>query len=282
VVHSTSSYTLRGSRPFVINDTTLTASQTTYSGTITSFTDATGAPGVFPAALNQPPNEMGCLAGLVENMNGVCVEPSAVGCSAGTLTLGAASFTAGNEVEIVGNGISQIWSRPVTAEGCQKTSYGGDDSIDNTADCRNNLGYNGEMFGGCAAMIYAANLCPPPWRLPTPNDFTELLIALGAVSTPIIDDREFVEDKLISEWEGEYNGVIINAQQAWLEQAGNYYANKDRGDCIIAEQYVSPCTMRLLLQSDYGASELNPWYVNVATNYRHHAISIRCIKNVRE
>jgi hypothetical protein len=49
-----------GSQPFVINGTTLPASQTTYSSTIHSFIDATGAPRLFPAALNDLPNGKDC------------------------------------------------------------------------------------------------------------------------------------------------------------------------------------------------------------------------------
>jgi hypothetical protein len=123
VAHSSNSYTLRGSRPFVVNGSTLTADQTTFSGTITSFTDATGAPGIFPAAPNEKPNGMGCLPGLVENAVGVCAAPTAIGCNNTTLDLGTVSFASGTEITIVGDNIAQIWSRPVTATGCQKTNY---------------------------------------------------------------------------------------------------------------------------------------------------------------
>ena len=43
------SYTLKGTPPFVVNDATLGAGVTSYSGgCITSITDATGCPGIFP------------------------------------------------------------------------------------------------------------------------------------------------------------------------------------------------------------------------------------------
>ena len=179
VVQGNSSYTLRGSRPFVINGSTLTASQTTYSGTITSFTDATGAPGLFPAALNEPVNELGCVAGLIQSTNDICVLPSAHGCLDNTLNLGAISFTAGTEVTIVGNGVSQTWSRPVTATGCQKENYNGGSAHNYYADCRTNPDYDGDLFSGCAAVRYAGQLCPPPWRLPTAADSRKLAIAFG-------------------------------------------------------------------------------------------------------
>ncbi|MDR3133797.1 MAG: fibrobacter succinogenes major paralogous domain-containing protein [Prevotellaceae bacterium] len=167
VIQGNNNYTLHGSPPFVINGTTLPASQTTYSGTISSFTDATGAPGLFPAALNETTNEMGCIAGLVENANGICVTPASMGCTNNTLNLGTVNFTAGTEITIVGNGVSQIWSRPVTATGCQKTNYDGGTEGSSYADCRNNPNYAGNFYSGCAAVRYASQLCPPPWRLPS-------------------------------------------------------------------------------------------------------------------
>ena len=197
VTHGNSSYTLRGSRPFVVNSSTLTANQTAFSGTITSFTDATGAPGLFPAALNEPSNEMGCVAGLVVNEYGICVAPSYAGCNDNTLDLGTVSFTAGSEVQIVGNGISQIWSRPVTATGCQKTDYDRGSSPDNfNVDCRKSEGYNGDYFSGCALLKYATDICPPPWRLPSNEDGRKLLIAMGGCPTGCIS-LQFVNEKLI-------------------------------------------------------------------------------------
>ncbi|MDR0694015.1 MAG: hypothetical protein LBF81_01770 [Prevotellaceae bacterium] len=206
VVHSTSSYTLRGSPPFVINGTTLPVGQTTFSGTITSFTDVTGAPGLFPAALNEKTNGMGCVAGLVENTasNNICINPSAVGCTNNTLNLGTVSFTAGTEIEIVGNGISQSWSRPVTATGCQKTTFDGGTYTNYQADCRTNPNYAGDYFSGCAVIRYASTLCPPPWRVPLASDYAGLLYALGKYPVSI-ESQNAVED-LVNRWGCELNG----------------------------------------------------------------------------
>jgi hypothetical protein len=206
VVHSASSYTLRGSRPFVINGTTLPANQTTYSGTITSFTDATGAPGLFPAPLNQPPNGMGCVAGLVENtVNNICVQPSTVGCTNNTLNLGTVSFTAGTEVTIVGNGISQIWSRPVTATGCQKQTYDGGTYTNYHDDCRDNQGYAGDFYSGCAVTHYASTLCPPPWRVPVQADYASLMRSFGCLPTYQQDQNCY--ESLLTNWEFQLSGV---------------------------------------------------------------------------
>jgi hypothetical protein len=204
VPQGNNSYTLRGSRPFIINGSTLTASQTTYSGTIISFTDATGAPGRFPAALNERPNEMGCVAGLVENANGVCAEPSTIGCINNTLNLGTVSFTTGTEVTIVGNGISQIWSRPVTATGCQKTTFNSGTTDAINADCRTNPNYAGDFFSSCAAFRYHAQLCPPPWRMPAVTDARNLANALGC---DVNGYNETCVKKIMYSWDSEYSGV---------------------------------------------------------------------------
>ena len=206
-VHSSTSYTLHGAQPFVINGTALTGSQTTYNGTITSFTDATGAPGLFPAALDQPTNGRGCVAGLVENENGICAQPSLAGCNNYTLNLGTVSFTAGAEVQIIGNGISQIWSRPVTATGCQKTTYNGGSTIIGSfnPDCRTNPNYAGDLFSHCAVAKYADVICPPPWRVPVADDFIHLLFALGGKYAGQIDNT-FVNGKIIGTWKCELSG----------------------------------------------------------------------------
>jgi hypothetical protein len=196
---------LRGSRPFVINGTTLPANQTTYSGTITSFTDATGAPGRFPAALNQPVNEMGCVAGLIEYGNSICVQPSTVGCTDNTLNLGTVSFAAGTTITIAGNGVSQIWSRPVTATGCQTTTFNGGSAGSSNADCRTNPDYEGDLFSGCAVLRYAEQLCPPPWRIPALTDLRNLATALEIPPTGTTG-HEAVE-KLTTIWDAQYAGI---------------------------------------------------------------------------
>ena len=281
VVQGNNSYTLRGSQPFVINGTTLPVSQTTYSGTITSFTDATGAPGLFPATLDEKPNGMGCVAGLLENVNGLCVTPAAVGCSPDTLILGAASFTAGSEVVITGNGISQIWSRPVTAEGCQKQTYENLTRNDLKADCRDNPGYNGDMFSGCAAMMYAATLCPPPWRLPTMSDYRDLLLVFNyTLAADVETRRNIIESKIVGEWGGEYAGVCIHGDLSyWSGVAGNYYANYAAGKCNISNQGSYQCVGRLLYQNSEPHAQLNTWVAASLLSYATDGLALRCIRD---
>jgi hypothetical protein len=207
VILGNNNYTLHGSRPFEINGTTLPANQTTYSGTIISFTDATGAPGIFPAALGEQTNEMGCVAGFVENTSGVCITPESVGCNNNALNFGTVAFTAGTEITVVGNGVSQIWSRPVTAAGCQKTTFNGGSSVTQSynVDCRNNPSYSGDLFSFCATFRHAEKLCSPPWRVPSARDFEMLLDAFGLINGAA-NQQQLITAKMIGLWAAEWNG----------------------------------------------------------------------------
>jgi hypothetical protein len=201
------SYTLHGSPPFKVNGTKLGSSVKSYSGTITALTDATGAPGIFPEAAGQQPNERGCAAGLVVSTSGICVTPAEAGCNTGAFNFGTVSFTAGSEITIVGNGISQIWSRPVTSTGCQKTTYNGGSTTTPYVDCRTTPGYAGDYFSGCAVLRYADVLCPAPWRVPTRDDFKNLDLAMGGTGEDRID-AAFISANYLAKWSGQYNGVV--------------------------------------------------------------------------
>jgi hypothetical protein len=200
------SYTLHGSPPFVINNTPLPLNQATYSGTIISFTDATGAPGLFPAALGEAPNGMGCIAGLADDYTThKCVVPADAGCNSGTLNLGTVGFSSGSEITIVSNGVSQIWSRPVTATGCNKSSFDAGSQGAMKTDCRRVTGY-GDYFSFCAAVHHANQLCPYPWRIPTMKDAANLDIALngkGYYRTNVPASEAYV---YINIWGGVING----------------------------------------------------------------------------
>jgi uncharacterized protein (TIGR02145 family) len=154
---------------------------------------------------------MGCIAGLVENIaDSVCRDPSFVGCNSSTLNLGTVSFTSGSEITIVGDNISQIWSRPVTATGCNKTTFNGGTSENINADCRNNPGYPGDLFTGCAVLKYASQICPYPWRVPTANDYSKLVQALGGAMYE--KNEKFIKDMMVGVWAGVTAGECGNNQ----------------------------------------------------------------------
>ena len=287
VVHGNSSYTLRGSRPFVINGATLTANQTTYSGTITSFTDATGAPGLFPAALNEPPNEMGCLAGLIEHANGICVEPSVVGCTDEPLNLGTVSFTDGVEVEISGNGVYQIWSRPVTATGCNKEEYDGGSYPDSfRADCRNVPDYDTKLVSGCAAIIYASKICPYPWRIPTENDFKKLCNSQGNLETECppnlcSTNKTFVDEFLYGYWGAEPTGYTnggnnITYKNVYAAYLVMNHMELDPG----SNPYYKNLYGDFMIRSDAVAADMGPTLLWIGCFWMNSAKAVRCIRDM--
>ncbi|MCL2027150.1 MAG: fibrobacter succinogenes major paralogous domain-containing protein [Bacteroidales bacterium] len=81
---------------------------------------------------------------------------------------------------ISGNGIMQVWSGNVRTSTCNARSTWGTDVTNAMSDCCGPTnGFNGDYFTWCFVMRYAATLCPPPWRVPTCQDFINLDIALG-------------------------------------------------------------------------------------------------------
>jgi uncharacterized protein (TIGR02145 family) len=211
---SNGTYTLHGSSPFVVNGTTLPAGATQYAGTITALSDATGAPGAFCTPAGQAPGKYGCCSGLsVNTSNGLCAMPTFCDPSS-TLDLGVVSFTQGSEITITGSSYTQIWSRPVTATGCQKGTYNGgfnDGSAGSVkSDCRTNPGYAGDFFSWCAVVKYASQVCPFPWRIPTPDDFCRLHKAVTGANCVEAANVAWIQ-AYQTKWAPEFSGECDNS-----------------------------------------------------------------------
>jgi len=154
---SGSTYTLKGTPPFTI-DGSYTTSARTYIGSITSITDATRNPEGF---VNIP------------------------GCSITTFNLGTVSFVSSQTWSVSGTGanshIKQIWSTPVMATNCNKTTYAGNTVAPFSYDCRKHSQDSyGHLFSWCMIKRYATQLCPSPWRVPTPTDMCNTDKALNS------------------------------------------------------------------------------------------------------
>jgi len=153
VYNSNSNYTLKGTPPFEItyNIGNSTASTTTSNriftaGTITKITDATKCPGNI-------------------------LQPHTT-CEAANLVLGTVGFANQTTYSVGG----KIWSSPVTATACNKTTL---QNFNSAADCRSHPSYAGDLFTWCMVTTYQNILCPSPWRVPTRQDFIVLDVALG-------------------------------------------------------------------------------------------------------
>ncbi|MDR3132740.1 MAG: Ig domain-containing protein [Prevotellaceae bacterium] len=98
------------------------------------------------------------------------------GCNPATFSLSTVAFA--NAATYTRNGI--ILSAPVTASGCNKTTYAGGSSGAYNADCRTNPGYDGNLLSWCMVKQYESQLCQSPWRVPTTQDF--MMYANGSTS----------------------------------------------------------------------------------------------------
>jgi len=113
--------------------------------------------------------------------------PLFTGGSLGTISYGSATNTnISTNTTTVSNGtITQVWSSPVFASNCNKTTFNGGSATSSNADCRRSHASNrnfpgaGDLFSWCAVMRFADQLCPSPWRVPTIQDFVNLNTAMG-------------------------------------------------------------------------------------------------------
>jgi uncharacterized protein (TIGR02145 family) len=116
--------------------------------------------GTFPYTVTTT-NAHGCI-----DASATGIIQVATGCVRSTYTLGTVGFA--NADTYTQNGITI--SAPVTATGCQKTSFDAGASGSFTADCREVPGYNAAYYSWCMAMHWNTVLCPSPWRVPSRND----------------------------------------------------------------------------------------------------------------
>ena len=115
-------------------------------------------------------------------------------------SIGIVSF-ATDQIWTVG---SQTWSDAVTATACNKINFGGGNfrKRNFNADCRSNPDYSGDLFSWCAVVRFQNELCPPPWRIPTRQDFIDLEIAINSLMRW---QRTYVKG-VDSDWGEEYGG----------------------------------------------------------------------------
>jgi len=113
--------------------------------------------------------------------------------------LGTITFATENvwEIRDESGALIQTWSDAVQASNCSDRLLfnGGTDSLGFNADCRSNPNFPGDAFSWCAVVRFADELCPSPWRVPTPEDFETLNTLLGGTIGSIL-----------SEWGGAFAG----------------------------------------------------------------------------
>ena len=123
-------------------------------------------------------------------------------------SLGTVSF-ATNQEWTVGN---QIWSDAVQTSVCSGRSpstFEMGNPTNSLANCRSNPGQKGDFFSWCAVQRFADVLCPSPWRVPTKDDFLELILALDGEEAERFQNTT-VRNRLLNDWGGTYASYIYN------------------------------------------------------------------------
>ncbi len=101
-------------------------------------------------------------------------------CTGITISLGNHLF-ATSQTWKIGN---QEWSDAVKMSGCNKNDFNAGYNRMFEASCRqSNNGFDGHYFSWCAVMMYAGQLCPNGWRVPTMDDYITLDRSLGGNGT---------------------------------------------------------------------------------------------------
>jgi len=123
-----------------------------------------------------------------------------------TTSLGKARFATAQTWAISDGGITQVWSDAVEIIGAKGTYNSGNLTAD-FIDFRSNPGQKGSLFSWCA-VVETANLCPPPWRVPTKDDFINLDKAMGGNGNNRSNSEfdTFVTPKYLGLWGGAFGG----------------------------------------------------------------------------
>lgn len=126
----------------------------------------------------------------------------------GAAGLGTISFKTDKTWTVEG----EEWSDAVTSSVCNtKTTFVFGPSLGNyCAECRNNPGYNGDLFTWCAVIRFQDELCPDGWRVPSMEEFQELDRSFGGTGSSrqtTIDDinATYLNPNI---WGGELAGSV--------------------------------------------------------------------------
>jgi uncharacterized protein (TIGR02145 family) len=150
-----------------------------------------------------------------------CVRDIEVSCD-GTSASRIANFAVSwdNSRERTPKGTRLTWGSYVTATQCRNATAAFDAGQTEIAgvfkaDCRQSASGDGSLFSFCAVMALKDKLCPPPWRLPTPQDFITTDRAFGGTGQNGQNNTNLVSAYIDrcgngSCWAGSYTGYAFN------------------------------------------------------------------------
>jgi uncharacterized protein (TIGR02145 family) len=177
--------------------------------------------------------------------------------------LGEVSFATDSTWTITNGVITQVWSDVVQIDfGKGKTSFdGGNSQTGYKIDFRSNPEQKGCLFSWHAINEYKDELCPPPWRVPTQQDFIDLDIALGGNGNEQINLAH--KDRYITLWGGAFGGYCVSDGILFNQNLTAYYWSQS--------EYTSDFGINLLLDTD--------GYINPQNYYnRGNGFSLRCVR----
>jgi len=177
--------------------------------------------------------------------------------------LGKAKFATAQTWEISGGSFTQVWSDAVEIIGAKNNYEGGNSTDGYTIDFRaNDSDYKGSLFSW-RAVAETANLCPPPWRVPTKDDFVNLDIAMcggdGSSRT-----KPFDLSKYLDTWGGAFGGRCLSDGRLVHQGSWAYYWS--------ATEYTATSARYLYLGS--GGSIGPQYWLD-----KNYGLTLRCVRN---
>jgi uncharacterized protein (TIGR02145 family) len=106
------------------------------------------------------------------------------------------------------------------ATGCKKNDFGGGETGNYIADCRQNEGY-GDLYSWEAVNRYQVVLCPNGWQVPTTDDFFALDTVLGGEGKNITPSEPTLLNAYLNEWGASYGGYCNSSNGGTISQQGS-------------------------------------------------------------
>jgi uncharacterized protein (TIGR02145 family) len=206
------------------------------------------------------------------------------------------TITHGKEIKLGG----KIWSAPVTAANCQKTKFDGGPLPNRrnpstfNADCRTNPGFEGSLFSWCAVVRFADELCPHPWRVPTQQDFQDLMKAIcGAYyikgHDPGITEKELLKcSNLFFHQRGTRTFITsCDERGGIIDPIAEMRAHPHTSPGVVAEISNNGFSWSYWSQSESERDATGAWifgslryhYVGLDLNRKNMGTSLRCLKD---
>jgi uncharacterized protein (TIGR02145 family) len=154
------------------------------------------------------------------------------------------------------------------ATGCKKNDFGGGETGNYIADCRQNEGY-GDLYSWETVNRYQIVLCPNGWQVPTRDDFIALDKALGGDGTNNPSEPALL-DAYLNDWGCTYGGYCNSVFGGSISQQGSiahYWSKSEFGGSGLRSDYA--------VELELSAVNIRPQYVND----KSLGFMLRCVRD---